>query len=160
FHAVSVGEVLLLRPILARLKHRHPEWELVLSVTTDAGLEVARKTYPELTVFWFPFDFTWAVRRALERGRPRLGVLAGLELWPNFIAGAKAYGAKVAVVNGRMSPKSYQGYRRIRWFMKWMLSGLDLAAVQTPTYAERLHQLGLHASKLRVTGSVKFDGVL
>lgn len=160
FHAVSVGETLLLRPILARLKHRQPNWELVLSVSTAAGYEVAKKTYPELTVFWFPFDFTWAVRRALKRIRPRMVVLAELELWPNFVAAAKKQGAKVAVVNGRLSARSYRGYRRVGWLMKRLLGKLDLIAVQTPTYAERMHQLGAPPERIQVTGSVKFDGVL
>lgn len=160
FHAVSVGEVLLLRPILARLRHRQPNWECVLSVSTDTGYDVARKTYPELTVFWFPLDFSWAVRRALRRVRPHMVVLAELELWPNFISFAKAAKAKVAVVNGRMSPRSYRGYRRIRGFMRQLLGKVDLLAVQTPEYAERLHELGAAAERIRVTGSVKFDGIL
>jgi 3-deoxy-D-manno-octulosonic-acid transferase len=160
FHAVSVGEVLLLRPILARLRHRQPNWECVLSVSTETGFDIARRTFPELTIFWFPFDFSWAVRRALKRIQPRLVVLAELELWPNFIQAAKASGARVAVVNGRISPKSFRNYSRIRWFMNRLLKQLDLLAVQTPEYADRMHQLGAPAERIYVTGSVKFDGLL
>lgn len=160
FHAVSVGEVLLLKPILARVKARHPNWECVLSVTTATGYDVARKHYPELLTFWFPLDFTWAVRRALKRIRPRLVVLAELELWPNFIREAKLQGTKVAIINGRMSEKSYRGYSRVRFLLRPLLARLDLCAMQTPLYAERLLSLGAPPLRTLVTGSVKFDGAL
>ncbi len=159
FHGVSVGEVLLLKPLIARIRHRYPDWEVVLSTTTDAGMEVARKHYPELTHFWFPLDFTWAVRRALDRVKPTLVVLAELELWPNFIQAAKAQGALVSVVNGRLGARSHRGYRRVRWLWRRVLGQVDLFAVQTQTYAERLHDLGAEASKLFITGSIKYDGV-
>ena len=92
FHAVSVGEVLLLRQVIARFRQRWTEWECVLSTTTNTGFDIARKNYPDLCVFYCPLDFSWATRRAMARVRPSLLVLAELELWPNLIGEAKRTG--------------------------------------------------------------------
>src|SRR3954464_11351323 len=110
FHAVSVGEVLLLRPILEGLAGRGPGWEVVVSTTTPTGLAVARRTYPDLVPFYAPLDFSWATRRAVGRVRPAVLALVELELWPNLIRAAKQSGAKVAIINARLSSRSYRGY--------------------------------------------------
>lgn len=159
FHAVSVGEVLLLRQLVAGFRRRHPDWDVVISTTTQTGFDVARGQFPDVSAFYWPLDFTWAAARALRRIRPTTVVLAELELWPNFIALAKRLGIDVAVVNGRMSARSYRGYRRIRPLVRRMLAGVDLLAVQNAEYRERLLDLGAPAAKLVVTGSVKYDGV-
>src|SRR6516225_5769370 len=103
FHGVSVGEIHLLRQLVARFRQRHPDWECVISTTTDTGFEEATKRFPDATVFYWPLDFSWAVRRALKRVRPNLVVLAEGELWPNFLLAARKLNIPVAVVNGRIS---------------------------------------------------------
>jgi len=158
-HAVSVGEVLLLQPLIKQLKAQYPNWDVWLSVTTATGREVAEKTYPELNIIWFPFDFTWAVHRALNLVQPRLVLLAELELWPNFISIARAKGIPVVVVNGRISERSFKGYHRFRWLVSKLLHKIDRFAVQQGEYAERLKLLGMPPERIVVTGSVKFDGV-
>jgi 3-deoxy-D-manno-octulosonic-acid transferase len=158
FHAVSVGEVNLLGPLLAELARRQPRWQCVISTTTMTGLATARKKYPALTIFYCPLDFTWAVQTALRRIRPCCLVLAELELWPNLIAAAHRSGARVAVVNGRLSERSFKGYRRLRWLVEPSLKRLDLVAVQNDDYAERFLTLGAEPSNVHVTGSIKFDG--
>jgi 3-deoxy-D-manno-octulosonic-acid transferase len=157
-HAVSVGEVNLLQPILAQLGQAHPTWECVVSTTTRTGLALARKKYVGYQVFYCPLDFTWAVRNAMRRMRPSLLVLAELELWPNLILAARERGARVAVVNGRLSDKSYRGYRRIRPLVRRSLERIDLLAVQDESYAERFRALGARPDVVHVTGSIKFDG--
>jgi 3-deoxy-D-manno-octulosonic-acid transferase len=157
-HAVSVGEVNLLAPILARFERLHPDWECVISTTTQAGYALAQKRYAPRTVFYMPLDFTWAVRRAMRRIRPDLLVLAELELWPNLIRAAKAFRAKVAVINGRLSERSFRGYQRIGWLARRILAQVDLIAVQSDEYAWRFRKLGAEVSRVHVTGSVKFDG--
>ena len=104
FHAVSVGEVLLLRPLLRELARRRPGWDLVVSTTTTTGLAVARRTYPDLVTFYAPLDFSWSTRRAVARIRPTVLALVELELWPNLVRAAKRAGARVAIVNGRLEP--------------------------------------------------------
>lgn len=156
-HAVSVGEVNLLATTLAELSNRRRECEIVISTTTKTGYDLARKKYGGAhTVFYCPLDFSWAVRRAMERVRPELLVLAELELWPNLIAAAKEHGAKVAIINGRLSEKSFQGYRRLRPLVRRVLQQVDLIAAQDETTAERFSELG--AANISVTGSLKYDG--
>src|SRR6266481_4956720 len=136
-HAVSVGEVNLLEPILKRWERLHPDWDCVISTTTQTGYHLALKKYAPRAVVYCPLDFTWAVRRAMRRIRPNLLVLTELELWPNLIAAAKCRGAKVAIVNGRLSEKSFRGYRRMAWLVGRVLKQIDLIAVQNEDYAER-----------------------
>ena len=158
FHGVSVGEVHLLRQVIAVFRQRHPDWQCVLSTTTDTGFEEACKRFPDLAVFFWPFDFTWAVRRALRRVRPTLIVLAEGELWPNFLAAAKRQGVPTAVMNARMSPRSLRRYRRLGPLTRRVLARLDLILVQTEEYAANFRALGAAPAKVHVTGSVKYDG--
>src|SRR5215470_9099467 len=110
FHGVSVGEVHLLRQVIAAFRQRHPDWQCVVSTSTETGFAEARKRFSDLPVFFWPFDFTWAVGRALRRVRPNLVVLAEGELWPNFVRAARRRGVPTAVINARMSPRSFRRY--------------------------------------------------
>lgn len=158
-HAVSVGEVNLIGVLLDELQRRHPKWELCVSTTTRTGYELARRKYRRRhSVFYCPLDFSWAVRRAVRRVRPDLLVLAELELWPNLIASAKEQGARVAVVNGRLSDGSYRGYARVAPFVARLLAQADLVAAQDTATADRFQTLGARPSAITVTGSMKFDG--
>ena len=159
FHAVSVGEVNLLAPLLRRIAEQQPDWQCVLSSTTPTGLALARKKYPDIPSFYAPLDFSWAVRRAVARVRPSLLVLVELELWPNLIRAARSAGAKVALINGRLSQRSYSGYRWIRPWIGGLLRQVDLVAVQNAEYAERFLALGARPESVVITGSMKFDGV-
>ncbi|MBN1591550.1 MAG: 3-deoxy-D-manno-octulosonic acid transferase [Pirellulales bacterium] len=158
FHAVSVGEVNLLPRLIEELQGHLPDAECVVSTTTRTGMELARKKYPHLMVFYCPLDFSWAVRAAVRRMRPDVLVLAELELWPNLIRSASALGARVAVVNGRLSEASFRGYGRIRPLVASLLRQIDLIAVQDETYAERFRWLGAPVDRVHVTGSMKYDG--
>ena len=157
-HAVSVGEVNLLAPLLKKIEQTRPDWECVISTTTMTGMALARKKYANHTVFYCPLDFSWAVDAAMRRIRPDLLILAELELWPNLIRAAKRRGAKVAVINGRLGEKSFRGYRRIRPLVAKLLQQIDLLAVQDETYAERFRVLGGRPESIHVTGSMKYDG--
>jgi 3-deoxy-D-manno-octulosonic-acid transferase len=157
-HAVSVGEVNLLAPLLERWERSHPDWHIVISTTTQAGYALAKKKYAPRAVIYCPLDFSWAVSRAMRRIRPALLVLTELELWPNLVSAARRHGAKIAIVNGRLSERSYRGYRRIRWLVRRVLAQIDLVAVQNREYAERFVSLGPRSKTIHVTGSIKFDG--
>jgi 3-deoxy-D-manno-octulosonic-acid transferase len=159
FHGVSVGEVHLLRQVIAAFRKRHPERPCVVSTTTDTGFEEARKAFPDLPVIHFPFDFTWAVRRTMRAVDPALVVLAEGELWPNFLLAARGRGVPVAVVNGRMSPRSLRRYRRLAPLARRLIGLIDLLAVQTDAYYAAVRALGAEPGRVHVTGSVKFDGV-
>jgi 3-deoxy-D-manno-octulosonic-acid transferase len=159
FHGVSVGEIHLLRQLVACFRRRHPEWQCGISTTTDTGYEEASKRFEDLPVFYWPLDFSWAVRRALRRVRPSLVVLAEGELWPNFLLAAKSQGVPVAVVNGRMSPRSTLRYRHLKFLVQPLFARLDLIAAQTEVYAASYRALGATAERVHITGSIKFDGV-
>jgi 3-deoxy-D-manno-octulosonic-acid transferase len=156
---VSVGEVLLLRPIVRDLARRRPGWEVVVSTTTPTGLAVARQTFPDLVTFYAPLDFSWAARQAVARVRPTVLALVELELWPNLVWAVKRSGARVAIVNGRLSHRSHRGYRAIRGPLGPTLRRLDSVAVQTEEYAERFVDLGVPRPRVHVTGSIKYDGL-
>lgn len=157
-HAVSVGEVNLLSTILRELRAAHPDWQFVISTTSRAGHELACKKYADFTVFYCPLDFSWAVRNAMRRIRPALLILAELELWPNLIAAAREHGARVAIINGRLSDKSFPGYCRIRPLVASVLRQIDLIAAQNDESGERFRALGAPAERVHVTGSLKYDG--
>ncbi|WP_166830098.1 3-deoxy-D-manno-octulosonic acid transferase [Thalassoroseus pseudoceratinae] len=159
FHAVSVGEVLQLRTVLRELLNQRPDLEIVVSTTTSTGHAVAKEQFPDHTVCYFPLDFTWAVKHAFRRIRPTAIVLVELELWPNFIRIASKMNIPLALINGRISERSFRGYSRIRPLMRNLLRRFDLLAAQDPTYAERLIELGAPREVVHVTGSVKFDGI-
>lgn len=159
FHAVSVGEVLQLQPVLEALAESDPDLELVISTTTPTGFDVACARYPGRQVFYFPFDFSWAVNVALSRINPSAIALVELELWPNFVFAAANRGIPLVLVNGRISERSFRGYRWICPLIRAILSKIDVLAVQSETYAARLAALGADPARIHVTGSIKFDGV-
>ena len=160
FHGVSVGEIHLLRTVVAAYRARHPDAACVISATTDTGFDEARKWFPDLPVVRFPLDFSWAVERALRDLRPTQIILAESELWPNFLLAAKRHDVPVVVINARMSPRSFRRWTRLRSLAKRLFGLVDHFAVQTPEYAEHLRRLGVSSECLTVTGSVKYDGVL
>lgn len=160
FHAVSVGEVLQLQRIIPQFRAERPEFDVVLTTTTATGYELATKRFDDCLVCYCPLDFSWAVSRALRRLRPEILVLVELELWPNMIRAAYSYGARLMLINGRVSSRSYRGYRRIRPLLKWLLRRFDLLAVQNETYAQRLIELGADPQRVHVTGSVKCDALV
>jgi 3-deoxy-D-manno-octulosonic-acid transferase len=159
FHGVSVGEIHLLRHVVAAFRKRHPDWDCVISTTTDTGFEEAKKHFPDVTVIFWPLDFSWAVRRALREVRPSLVVLAEGEMWPNFVRAAKQRSVPIAVINARMSPRSFRHYRLLGPLLRKLLARIDLLAVQTEAYAGCFRALGADPGRVHVTNSVKYDGV-
>ncbi|HUT34900.1 MAG TPA: 3-deoxy-D-manno-octulosonic acid transferase [Planctomycetota bacterium] len=156
-HAVSVGEMNLVRPLVEAFAQEHPDWEIVFSTATYTGRAMAEKLYPGRRAFYYPLDFSCAVARTLRRIRPNLIVLVELEVWPNFLAAAARRGVPVAIVNGRLSEKAFGRYRLIRPLAGRWLRRIAQFCVQTQAYAERLKALGAPAERVTVTGNLKFD---
>lgn len=159
FQAVSVGEVNLLKPIFRTILADHPDWELVVSATSQTGYDLAKKTFPDKAVFRCPLDFSWGTNRAMRRIRPDLLVLVELELWPNLIFSARRHKARVAIVNGRISDESVRRYRKIRFFLTRLFRSVDLVLCNSAESNKRFAALGVPATKRAMTGSIKFDGV-
>ncbi len=156
-HAVSVGEVLAVAGLVEELRRRFPRDRIFISTTTDTGQALARQRFGEANVFYFPMDFAFAIRAYLRALRPRLVVIAETEFWPNFMRLAHASGARIAVVNARISDRSWPGYRRFRGWLRRVLANVDLFAAQTPEDAERLQDIGASPERVRVSGNLKFD---
>lgn len=158
-HAVSVGEVNLLAPLLKELQQTYPGVTFHITTTTKAGHDLAKTKYAQHIVSYAPLDFSWAVHCAYQRIQPDAVLLAELELWPNLIRFADQYDAKIAVVNGRLSEKSHRGYQRIGFLIRPLLQKLDWIGAQDEAYAARFIDLGAAPDKVQVTGSIKFDGI-
>jgi 3-deoxy-D-manno-octulosonic-acid transferase len=159
-HAVSVGEALTARALVADLKARYPRLRLFLSTTTIAGYQVARRSLqPVDAVFYFPFDWAFIVRRTLDIVRPRLFVMMETEIWPNVLRLCRARGVKTIVVNGRLSARSYSRYRLVRPLFRRVLADVDRFCVQSEESARRLVALGADVGRVNVTGSLKFDSL-
>jgi 3-deoxy-D-manno-octulosonic-acid transferase len=156
-HAVSVGEVLAVSGLVGEFTKRFTEYRVVVSTTTDTGQKLARTRFGAENVFYFPLDFAFAIRPYLRLLRLELIVIAETEFWPNFLRLAHASGARIAVVNARISDRSLPGYWRMRRLLKGVLQQVDLFLTQTGEDARRLEEIGAAAERVHVTGNLKFD---
>lgn len=156
-HAVSVGEVLAASGLVAELRALFPGGRVVVSTTTTTGQKLARERFGEENVFYFPLDFAFAIRPYLRALQPRLVVLAETEFWPNFLRLARGSGARVAVVNARISDRSLPGYRRWRWLLSDILRNVKLFLAQSEEDKRRLVSIGAAAERVQVAGNLKFD---
>lgn len=154
-HAVSVGEFNAARPLISRLAREMPGHRLVISTTTLTGQRLARAAFDH--VFFFPFDWGFAVRRALAHVRPEAVVILETELWPNFLRECKRRGVSTIIVNGRISPRSFARYRRVRPFISRVLSDVTLLLMQSDEDAERVRALGADERRVKVCGNLKYD---
>jgi len=159
-HAVSVGEALTARALVADLKQRYPRLRLYMSTTTMPGQQVAKTTFRNVDgVFFFPFDWAFIVRRTLNLVRPRLFIMMETEIWPNLLRACRRRGVKTILINGRISSRSYPRYRLIRPFFRRVLANVDRFCMQSEEAARRLIDLGADPSRVTVTGSLKFDSL-
>jgi len=158
-HCVSVGETQAARPLAQRVKQQFPHHALVVSTITLTGQKLARDVFRTQadSVFYFPFDWRWSVRRALKTINPAAVLIMETELWPNFLRECKARQIPVALVNGRISRQSFRRYKLIRFFLRRVLSCLSLAVMQSETDAASLRELGMSEEKLYTAGNLKFD---
>ena len=157
-HAVSVGEANAIETLVTQLLEQPDSNDVVIAVTTETGFARATTLYGErCKVVRYPLDFSRSVGRFLDAVRPDLAVMVELELWPNFTRACRRRGIRLAVINGRLSERSFRGYSRAAWFIRPMFRRLDAAAVQTELYAERFRSLGASQSGVTVTGTMKWD---
>ena len=159
-HAVSVGEALTARAIAGELRARYPHLRLFVSTTTMTGQQVAKQSFQVADgVFFFPIDLGFIVRRVLEIVRPRLFVMMETEIWPNLLRECRARGVKTAVINGRISTRSFPRYRLVRPLFRRVLTLVDRFCVQGKETAGRLAELGAPPERITITGSLKFDAL-
>src|SRR5438128_5260218 len=159
-HAVSMGEATAVVPLVQQLKTRYPAARVFVSTVTETGKEtVLRRLAGQAVHLYFPLDFRWSVRSALQTVHPNLIVGVETEFWPNFPREAAARRIPVILGNGRLSTASFAGYRRIRPFFRRVLAAFTLCAMQTDRDAERMIQLGVEPQRVVRTGNLKYDQV-
>ena len=157
-HAVSVGEVLAAERLVAELGAALGDaWVVVISTTTSTGQKVARERFGAGRVFYFPVDFAWVVRRYLRALRPELMVLMESEFWPRLLYECERNGVPVAVVNARVSDRSFPRYIRLGWLWKPLLGKVRLFLAQGEESAERLRRIGAPSERVSVSGNLKYD---
>jgi len=159
-HAVSVGEVIAASSIIDAIRKKFSNYNFLISTVTDTGQDMARKTVSDpKEIIYFPLDFKWIINKVLNAVKPKLFIMVETELWPNFIRETKKREIPLAVVNGRISPGSFKGYRVIKPFLKRVLSNINLFCMQSELDKERIISLGAPEEKVHTTGNVKFDGL-
>ncbi len=156
-HAVSVGEVMAAAEVVRGLVEARPGLVVAVSTTTATGQEVARRRMEGMPVFYLPLDFAVLVRRYLGVLRPRLMVLMESELWPNLLRECGRAGVPVAVVNARVSDRSFPRYMRLRRLWRPLLGRVSVFLAQGGETAERLRAMGVEAERVRVVGNLKYD---
>ena len=157
-HAVSVGEVNATRTLVAELKRKLPDFEIVISSTTDTGFARAEALYGgEHCVFYFPLDLSWVVAKVFRSINPAVCLLMELEVWPNFVATAQRLQIPVVIVNGRITRKSCRRFGMVKPLAAWMFRKIDLVLAQSDEYARRFAAVGVVPERVVVTGSLKYD---
>jgi 3-deoxy-D-manno-octulosonic-acid transferase len=160
-HAVSVGEVVASTAVVEALRQKFPSHRVVVSTTTNTGQKLAAQRFGAENTFYFPLDFAFSIRPYLEALHPELVVVAETEFWPNFLRLAKRSGAHIAVINCRISDRSFPGYKRLRFLLPRMiektLANVDLFLAQSEEDRQRLIEIGAAEAKVTVAGNLKFD---
>ncbi len=158
-HAVSVGEVNATENLIKAVKREFPGYDLVVTTVTATGQEVAGKRLKNTAdiISYFPYDFSFSINSAINAFNPALVIIAETEIWPGFIAQLHRKNIPVMLVNGRISPNSFKGYRKLRFFFKKVLEKFSLILMQTETDRERIVKIGAPDSITGVMGNLKFD---
>ena len=165
-HAVSVGETLSSVALARRLKDAHPDRPLVVSTTTMTGQAMARERFPFAdAIFYFPLDWRFCIRKALEAARPSIVIILETEIWPNFLREAGQRNVPVLFVSGRISDRSFVRYQKylhvfglvLRPFLRNVLANASGFLMQSESDAERIRALGAPAGRVQVSGNLKYD---
>jgi 3-deoxy-D-manno-octulosonic-acid transferase len=159
-HAVSVGEVKAVERLLERLRQQFPDKVLVVSTATPSGQQLARQRRDVIDhAFYFPIDLPWCVRRAVDRVNPEMVIVAETEIWPNFLRACRARGARVVMINGRISDRSFGRYRLARRWLRRVFEDYTIIGMQSEMDRQRIEAIGADPRKVTVLGNLKYDAV-
>ena len=158
-HALSVGEVTSAIPLIRALKLEFPQKDIVLTVTTRQGMEIARKEIGDEVglLLPMPLDFWWSINKMIHDIRPTLFVLVETDIWPGLMSRLKKNGVKTVLINGRISPRTLKSYKRFRLFVRRVINTFELCLMQTDLDRKRLQSIGVAPEKVITTGNIKFD---
>lgn len=157
-HAVSVGEAKAAVPLLKQLRKSHPDAQFIFTSITETGFDEAKRSidFP-CAHFFLPFDLSFMLRPIIEKLRPDLLIFSETDLWLRLMTLARQYGAKIALVNGKISERSTKRLKQIPLFARALLDPIDLFCVQDEIYQKRFSSLGVLQEKLVVSGNLKYD---
>jgi len=159
-HAVSVGEVLAVLDFVDQIKVKYPKYPLVFSTVTQAGFQLAREKFQgQCHVVYAPLDFSWVVRKYITAIRPKIYISAETEIWPNLFHALHAKNVPIVQINGRISDKSYKGYKFFSFLFKRTLACVDVFCMQSALDAERIQKIGALPERIHVVGNLKFDNI-
>jgi 3-deoxy-D-manno-octulosonic-acid transferase len=158
-HAVSVGEFLAACPLVESIRQQMPDYRIVISTTTVTGQQLARVRSACTDIFYFPFDWAFAVRRSLDCICPTAVIMIETEIWPNFLRECRRRAVLTFLANGRISARSFNRYRLVRHFFQKVLADFSLLIMQSEADAQRALSLGAQPCRVRVCGNLKYDVV-
>lgn len=158
-HAVSVGEINATEGLIKQIKRKFPEYTLVVTTVTATGQEVANKKLENVAdvISYFPYDFSFSAKSAITAFNPALVIIAETEIWPGFVNQVNKKNIPIMLVNGRISPGSFRGYKKLRFFFKKVLEKFSLILMQTETDKERIIKIGAPPGITDIMGNLKFD---
>jgi len=160
-HAVSVGEVLVVKNLLPKIRHAYPGYQIIVSVVTQTGFHMAQSIIQgDEIVIYAPVDLSFAVRRYLDVLQPKIYLNAETELWPNLLTALHKRSIPIIQINGRISDKAFKGYKFFKGLLRPILACIDCFCAQSETDAKRMKELGASSEKVFVTGNIKFDDLL
>lgn len=159
-HAVSVGEVTVMLPLINRLLKAYPHVKILCSTVTKTGYAVAsQQLVGKATVIYAPLDASWIVRRVIRLARPQIYIAVETEIWPNLFTALSRHHVPIVQINGRISDQAFARYQQIRWLLRPVLKKVARFCMQTEEDAKRIQALGADAAKVQVLGNLKFDNV-
>ena len=160
-HAVSVGEVVVIKNLLDEMRQRYPENPIVITVVTQTGFEMAQKILSqEDRVIYAPLDFSVSARKYINAINPIIYINAETEIWPNLLTQLHRRGIPIIQVNGRISDQAFKGYRFLRPIIKPILNYVSFFCMQSNLDSDRIKELGVCEKRIEVVGNMKFDDIL
>ena len=159
FHAVSVGETNAIKELVKEYRKKHPEETIIVTTTTRTGQEIANKSFKDVVnkVTYYPYDFFFSVLSFLNKFNPEKIIIAETEIWPCFVTLAKLKGVKVYTINGRISPHSFDGYKKIKKLLSPVLNNYEKIYMQSNDDVARMIQIGASEEITEMMGNLKFD---
>ena len=156
-HAASLGEIKVAASLEKALNKLFPHHSLILSTYTAQGYRSSRELMPKIPVIYAPLDLTFAVERALQRIRPDIMIFLETELWPTWLLTAHRLGAKIALLNGRISERSIENYLKLKFLFRQILAPIKVFSMIRAEDALRIKKMGARPSRVVVNGNAKYD---
>ncbi len=155
-HGASVGEVLLMRPIIDFIKKKSPKSFLLLTCSSESGLAIAKKTFTRIDyISYLPLDISYLIKPVVNRIKPKLILISENDVWLNFLNSCKSLKSKLVIINGKLSDKSFKRFLKFKFFARLIFNALDLICLQDEQYKNKFLSLNIDEKKLMVTGNVK-----